>query len=143
MILGHVCLPLPLLPPQRRAAAGAQQDDYGKPVSLRQQRERGHLRRPLPLHRSHTCKARATGGASLGVLPFHDSKREVAVDEQPEAAGIMSNAMWFWIGDRDEKNTGGECLGDPPSQRLPTRSCNRYSRTCRAEIIMFIMQGVP
>ena len=33
-----VCLPLPLLPPQRRAAAGAQQEDHGKPVRLRQQR---------------------------------------------------------------------------------------------------------
>ena len=31
--------------------------------------------------RSHTCKARATGGESLGVPPSHDCKREVAVDE--------------------------------------------------------------
>ena len=36
--------------------------------------------------------------------------------------------------------TGGECLGAPPSQRLPTRSCNRYSRTCRAEMIRLIME---
>ena len=27
----------------------------------------------------------------------------------------MSNAMGFWIGDRVEKDAGGECLGDPPS----------------------------
>ena len=40
-----------------------------------------------------------------------------AVDEQPVAADIMSNAMLFWIGDRVEKDTSGECLGDPPSQR--------------------------
>ena len=43
-----VCFPLPLLPPQRRAAAGAQQEDHGKPVRPRQQRGWGHLRRPLP-----------------------------------------------------------------------------------------------
>ena len=30
---------------------------------------------------SHTCKATATGGESLGVPPSHDSKREVTVDE--------------------------------------------------------------
>ena len=33
-----VCLPFHLLLPQRRAAAGAQQEDHGKPVRLRQQR---------------------------------------------------------------------------------------------------------
>ena len=33
-----VLLPLPLLPPQRRAAAGAQPEDHGKPVRLRYQR---------------------------------------------------------------------------------------------------------
>ena len=43
-----LCLPLPLLPPQRRAAAGAQPEDHEKPVQLRYQREWGHLRRPLP-----------------------------------------------------------------------------------------------
>ena len=32
------CLPFPLLAPQRRAAAGAQQENHGKPVRLRQQR---------------------------------------------------------------------------------------------------------
>ena len=31
-------LPLPLLPPQRRATAGAQQEDHGKPALLRDQR---------------------------------------------------------------------------------------------------------
>ena len=36
--LPPVCLPLLLLPPQRRAAARAQQEDHGKPVRLRQQR---------------------------------------------------------------------------------------------------------
>ena len=36
--------------------------------------------------------------------------------------------------------TGGESLGAPPSQRLPTRSCNRYSRICRAEMIRLIME---
>ena len=36
-----VCLPLPLLPPQRRAAAGAQQEDHGKPARLRDQRGEG------------------------------------------------------------------------------------------------------
>ena len=36
-----VLLPLPLLPPQRRAAAGAQQEDHGKLVQLRDQREWG------------------------------------------------------------------------------------------------------
>ena len=36
--LPPVCLPLPLLPPQRRAAAGAQQEDHGKPALLRDQR---------------------------------------------------------------------------------------------------------
>ena len=30
-----VCLPLPLLPPQRPAAAGAQQEDHGKPATPR------------------------------------------------------------------------------------------------------------
>ena len=46
-----VCLPFPLLPPQRRAAAGVQQqEDHGKPVRLHQQRGWGHLRRPLPPH---------------------------------------------------------------------------------------------
>ena len=45
-----VCLPLLLLPPQRRAAAGTQ-EDHGKPVLLRNQREWGHLRRPLPPHK--------------------------------------------------------------------------------------------
>ncbi len=33
--LPPVCLPLLLLPPQRRAAAGAQQEDHGKPMRLR------------------------------------------------------------------------------------------------------------
>ena len=37
--LPPVCLLLPLLPPQRRAAAGAQPEDHGKPVRLRYQRE--------------------------------------------------------------------------------------------------------
>ena len=36
--LPPVCLPLLLLPPQRRAAAGAQQEDHGKPVRFRYQR---------------------------------------------------------------------------------------------------------
>ena len=36
--LPPVCLPFLLLPLQRRAAAGAQQEDHGKPVRLRQQR---------------------------------------------------------------------------------------------------------
>ena len=36
--LPPVCLPLSLLPPQRRAAAGAQQEDHGKPLRLRYQR---------------------------------------------------------------------------------------------------------
>ena len=52
---------------------------------------------------------------------------------------MMRNAMWFWAGDRVEKNTGGECLGTP-TERLPTRSCNRDSRACRAERIMLIME---
>ena len=43
-------LPPVCLPPQRRAAAGAHQEDHGKPVRLRYQREWGHLRRPLPPH---------------------------------------------------------------------------------------------
>ena len=51
----------------------------------------------------------------------------------------MSNAMWFWVGDRVESDTGGECLGAPPFQRLPTRSCNRYSRACILEMIRLIM----
>ena len=55
--LPPVCL-LPLLPPQRRAAAGAQQEDHGKPVRLRQQREWGHLRRPLPPHMHGTSRKR-------------------------------------------------------------------------------------
>ena len=42
---------LPSLPPQRRAGAGAQQEDHGKPVRLRYQRRWGHLRRPLPPHK--------------------------------------------------------------------------------------------
>ena len=37
--LPPVCLPLPFLPPQRRAAAGARQVVHGKPAQLRQQRE--------------------------------------------------------------------------------------------------------
>ena len=49
--LPPVCLPFPLLPPQRRAAAGAQQEDHGKLVRLRQQRGWGHLQRPLPHHK--------------------------------------------------------------------------------------------
>ena len=49
--LPPVCLPLHLLPPQRRAAAGAQQEDHGKSVRLRYQRGWGHLRRPPPPHR--------------------------------------------------------------------------------------------
>ena len=36
--LPPVLLPLPFLPPQRPAAAGAQQEDHGKPVLLRNQR---------------------------------------------------------------------------------------------------------
>ena len=43
-------LPLLLLPSQRRAAAGAQQEDHGKPALLRDQRGWGHQRRPLPPH---------------------------------------------------------------------------------------------
>ena len=52
----------------------------------------------------------------------------------------MSNAMWFWIGDRVEREKGGECFGAPPSQRLPTRSCNLHSRTYRAEMIRLVME---
>ena len=36
--------------------------------------------------------------------------------------------------------TGRESLGVAPSQRLPTRSCNRFSRTCRAERIKSILE---
>ena len=43
-----VCCPFHLLPPQRRAEAGAQQEDCGKPAPLRGKRGWGHLRRPLP-----------------------------------------------------------------------------------------------
>ena len=39
--LPPVCLPLPFLLPQRRAAARAQQEDHGKLVRLRQQRGEG------------------------------------------------------------------------------------------------------
>ena len=43
----------------------------------------------------------------------------------------MSNATWLWIGSRElrERETGGECLRAPPSQRLPIRSCasTRYT----------------
>ena len=49
--LPPVYLPFPLLPPQRRAAAGAQQEVHGKPAQLRQQRGWGHQRRPPPPHR--------------------------------------------------------------------------------------------
>ena len=49
--LPPVCLPLHVLPLQRRAAAGAQQEVHGKPALLRDQRGWGHLRRPLPPHR--------------------------------------------------------------------------------------------
>ena len=52
----------------------------------------------------------------------------------------MSNAMWFWTGSRVERDAGGRYLGAPPSQRLPTRSCNRYNRTCRAEMIRLIKE---
>ena len=55
--LPPVCLPLHLLPPQRRAAAGAQQEDHGKPLRLRQQLGWGHLRRPLPPHRNYRMKS--------------------------------------------------------------------------------------
>ena len=52
-----VLLPLPFLLPQRRAAAGAQPEDHGKPALLRDQRGWGHLRRPLPprMSSSFTC----------------------------------------------------------------------------------------
>ena len=39
--LPPVLLPLPLLPPQRRATAEARQEDHGKPVRLRHQRGEG------------------------------------------------------------------------------------------------------
>ena len=82
----------------------------------------------------------------LGHIPARQEVQEVKVWESlrpaiadgklqsPDAAGTMSNAMWFLIGDRVEKDTGGECLGDPPSQRLPTRSSGR------TEMIRLIME---
>ena len=30
----------------------------------------------------------------------------------------MSNAMRFWVGDRVDRDTGGECLGAPPSPTI-------------------------
>ena len=58
--LPPVLLPLPFLLPQRRAAAGAQSEDHGKPAPLRDQRVWGHLRRPLPHHTKQTRRGKST-----------------------------------------------------------------------------------
>ena len=67
-----VLLPLPLLPPQRRAAAGAQQEDHGKPALLRDQREWGHLRPQIerPIARiSWKLRLRRSSEVSTTAIP--------------------------------------------------------------------------
>ena len=69
--LPPVFLPFPLLPPQQRAAAGAQQEDHGKPVRLRQQRVWGYLRRPLPHHTKNSV-----------IFSGGDSSKNYGADQQ-------------------------------------------------------------